>query len=138
MLCIRLPGRSVVRPRRQPNNPHSFVSKKTDHPLVHIHLFVFLSLLSARLPPLRCTAWPQALPGTARDHLRVAALGCRPCQVWHAAALSKSRGRSLPVAHAANATLPRRVATAVAHRLQAPPLTASGEHQTPMSLHSAK
>jgi hypothetical protein len=87
-----------ARLRRQLNNLRSFVSKKTAHPFIPIHPFLFLSLLSACLPPPRRTARP--------------VLGCRPYQAQRAAVLSKSHGRGLPAARAVNGFLPRRAATA--------------------------
>jgi hypothetical protein len=89
---------------------------------ISTHSFIFLSLLSARLPPP--SARPLALLGAACGRLRGAALGHWPCQArraatsepWRlaagsarrvAAALSKSHGRGLPAAHAVDASLPR-------------------------------
>jgi hypothetical protein len=62
--------------------------KKTSHLFISIHSFLFLSLLSDRLPPP--SARSLALRGVVRDRLRGTLLGHWPCQA-HCAATSKSR-----------------------------------------------
>jgi hypothetical protein len=93
---------------------HSFL-KKTAHPLIHIHSFLFLSLLSAHLP--LPSAQPLVLRGSATSEAHHSGAGlarhnARLPALSGVTALSKSRGRGLPVARVTGASLPRRAATA--------------------------
>jgi hypothetical protein len=118
MLCVR----ASVRPDAPLLDHDASLTFTYFYPLVPLSIVLSARLLSpSSRSSSRRTARLLALPGMAHDRLRVTALGCGPCQAWHAVALSKSRDCDLPAARATDAFLPRRAAIDVGPRLRAPP-----------------